>query len=282
MAMRSLWGFLRREWAAALPALVVALAFGGFWLCVQFSPAFPHDRASTSAAFIGWIGLMTAVGTVGVIIWAAGGGARAHGGSVRRRTPPRAGRAGARGAGEPFSLFGGEGRRVFLGFALAGDAAGILAVAVGVTTGLLGWRTAIQLYIVMAAWMGMWSGVAWLLGRWGAGIGVALSLTCAMLLMAGPVTLVPLARLPGAPRAFVNRWQPLVVTGIAGACPMLAALDAMKPEVRLDWPQLPQMYRMSGLGQEIPIELPRWWIAAAVYAGVGLVGAISGGRWRRG
>jgi hypothetical protein len=108
-----------------------------------------------------------------------------------------------------------------------------------------------------------------------------MSVVLAMVLIAGPVALVPVARLPWAQRDTVARWQPVVVQGIGIGCPALGALDAMRPDVRIDWTQLPTMYGLSGLGQEIPIELPRWWVNASVYAGIGLVGMGLGRWWKR-
>jgi hypothetical protein len=92
-----------------------------------------------------------------------------------------------------------------------------------------------------------------------------------MLLMAGPVALMPLVHWAGRWGAGPGTLQAAVVQAIAAGCPMLGDLDAFSPTIRLDWATLPGMYELSGLGQEIPMDLPRWWASCLIYLGAAVV-----------
>jgi hypothetical protein len=255
--------FWKRHWAATLPAATVALLLGGLWLWARFLYTAAPDadlRALRVGAFVGWLGLLLLAATTAAIIWTA--------------------------AARPASSFEGERRQVLLGFSLLGDTAGLLVLAVGLSDGFLTLLEVLRVYLLLIAWTGLWVAVAFALKRWGPGMSVGISLTCATLLMSAPVTLVPLARaaawqetrtaqasndLPTLPARNVTVLQERVVQGIGIACPLLATLDAARPHLEVHWAQLPGMYAMSGLGQNIPMSLPRWWINTLVYAGAALL-----------
>jgi hypothetical protein len=40
----------------------------------------------------------------------------------------------------------------------------------------------------------------------------------------------------------------------------------MQPAIQVHWAQLPGMYTLSGLGQEIPMTLPPWYANTLTYA----------------
>jgi hypothetical protein len=262
--MRSmLVSFWKRHWIATLPAATVALLMGGLWLWARFLYAAAPDadlRTLRQGAFVGWLGLLLLATTVASIIWTA--------------------------AAKPTSPFEGERRHVTLGYALLGDTAGLLILAVGLSDGFLGLAEVGKVYLLLISWTGLWTAVAYALKRWGPGVSVGVSLTLATLLMAGPVTFVPLARaaswqetqtvqasdgvpvMRARPAASNSALQERIVQGIGIACPLLATLDATRPQLEVHWAQLPGMYAMSGLGQNIPMTLPKWWVNTLVYAGV--------------
>ncbi len=229
-----------RHLPPTIPALAV-LVIGyelWIWAIAAYIPSVGGGAAVRVNTFVGWVGVLFLLDTLAAIGWAGW---------------MHAGTNGAEIAAE-------RGRTARLGFIRLACGSCAMLATVGLTEGFIGWMGTLRLCLLLVAWMGLWSSVAWLLCRWSAGVG--LSLTAAMLLLSGPISLVPLARAAGA----ASPWQGRIAQGIALGCPLLGSLDAMRPAIRIDWAQLPLMYRMSGLGQDIPLSLPPWWLNALVYA----------------
>lgn len=149
----------------------------------------------------------------------------------------------------------------FIGYALLVISAGLLILTIGSSGGYINLAQSLRLTLLLAAWVGLWSALTWSLRRWGAGVSIAVSLTAATLLLAAPVTLVPVARAISIER------QTLATNAIALASPLLGMVQALRPEFQLDWTQMPRMYALSGLGQDMPIQLPPWWCNASLYSG---------------
>jgi len=261
--------FWRRNWPAMIPAAVVTLLLGGLWLWARFLYTAAPDadlRALRVGAFVGWLGLLLLATTVAAIIWTA--------------------------VAKPASPFDGELRQVMLGFSMLGDMAGLLILAVGLSDGFLTFVEVVRLYLLLVAWTGLWTAVAYVLKRWGAGVSIGVSLILATILMAGPVTLMPLVQAAaweesstaqaseGAPAMAAKEssaWQEGMVKGIGIACPLLGALDAARPHLEVHWAQLPGADAVPGLGQSLPVALPKWWVNTLVYAGAWLIICI--GMW---
>ncbi len=178
-------------------------------------------------AFVGWVGLLLIFATIAGIV------------------------AGVRGQSVLPAVF-------FLVAVVA-----IEMVALGFGAGFAGLVPAAELAAICAAWTLLWSSAAWALSRFGPAIAGGVPLLAAMLLMAAPVIALPAvhATPSGSPR------QHLLVEAIAHSCPMLACIAAVQPHIRIEWAELPGMYAMSGLGQEVPMELPEGWTSAAIYGG---------------
>ncbi len=60
------------------------------------------------------------------------------------------------------------------------------------------------------------------------------------------------------------------------SCPAMGVLQGMEPGVKTEWSVLPGMYAYSGLGQEVPAELPAWWACVLGYAGAGAMARVIG------
>jgi hypothetical protein len=157
--------------------------------------------------------------------------------------------------------------RVFFGYSLLTDLAGLLLLLVGRGDHGLSLPIIVALYVLLAAWTALWAAMAAWLRGWGSGWSAAVTLSLAMLAMTSPVTAMPLVR---AAPLLGPKWQGLIVSIITHTCPLLPMFDVLRPEAHLDWGQLPGMYRYSGLGQSIPATLPTWWSCASIYAGAAL------------
>ncbi len=147
---------------------------------------------------------------------------------------------------------------------------------VGLCDRLIGRTEFLHISVLFITWSALWTIFPLMLRRCGAGISVGLPLALAMLLMAGPITLPPLARqlLPGKDAggsALFSREQ--VAQGIETASPLLGMLDAARPAIHINWQTLPHMYSMAE-GQEVAFSLPAWWANALAYAASALLLAI--------
>jgi hypothetical protein len=132
-----------------------------------------------------------------------------------------------------------------------------------------GFRQAASTSVVALSWSALWGILAWALRRQGPGLSVGMPLGLASLGMALPVAAVPLVHWAGhwtSTDGSISPWQSRVVATIAYACPFFPTLRALRPAVRVDWGTLPGMYAWSGLGQEIPLQLPSPWLCALLYA----------------
>jgi len=256
--------------AAALPAVCVCAAALMLWLGRQWLGTGP-------LAFVGWVEILIVLVTTAAIVWTAAV-PEPNAADPEQRAPRAAKRATlpAGGGGEISS-----GQTILLGCALLGDAAGALLAVVGVGWAQVGWKEVGALFALVLSWSALWCAVAWGLRRWGPGISAGVPLALSMVLMAAPVVMMPAVHAAahwgpgvsdgagGAGRG--QDWQGRAVKGVAISSPLLAGLDALRPAVRVDWATLPGMYDLSGLGQEVPMELPRWWINSLVYGGAALL-----------
>ncbi|HVT81858.1 MAG TPA: hypothetical protein VHM90_14525 [Phycisphaerae bacterium] len=162
---------------------------------------------------------------------------------------------------------------------LAGSA---LVAVVAAVVGAVGARYAgmscgMELAAVAAAWTGLWAAASFALRRFHPVAGRAMVLALAMALFASPVIAMPAVHAAGTG----TRTQRRLVEAIRRGCPMFACTDALKPRYRIDWAVLPGMYAMSGLGQEVPMELPDGWTTAGMYAGGALLAVSVGVVLRR-
>jgi hypothetical protein len=191
--------------------------------------------APTNMTLVGWTLLMTVAGTAAAVL--AGTGA----------VP--------------------EGRRGIRG--VAAVAATTVLILICVVWNGAGLGEAVRGGAVAGSWVLLWGLAARAWRRWGAGVSAAAALGLAGLGLAAPVAAVPLVRWAGhwgSTGGAVSAWQGRVVEVLAHACPFFPLLSALKPALRLDWGTLPGMYAWSGLGQEVPLELPGAWGCAALYA----------------
>lgn len=262
--MLSTW---KRSWPALVPAAVVTVLLGGLWLWARFLYTAAPDadlRALRTGAFVGWLGLLLLAATVAAIVWTA--------------------------VAKPLSPFESELRQVMLGFSLLGDLAGLLILAVGLSDGFLTLIEVVRVYVLLVAWLALWSAFAYALKRRGAMVSMGVSLIFALLLMAGPVTMMPLVRaaawqesrtaqasegppaMPGQSALEEN-----LVRGIAIGCPLLGALDAARPHLEVHWRQLPGMNAVPSFGHNLSTAVPRWWVNTIVYAAAAL--ALCVGMW---
>lgn len=146
-----------------------------------------------------------------------------------------------------------------------GCLAGLLMFGVGLlgmSGGFLGFAEWGEVSGVLIAWTGLWAASAWGLGLRERGISVVLPVGLAMFLMGLPVIAMPLIHSAGTSTP-LQRWE---VELVRRASPMFASVEALKQRVRVDWAQSPNMYEFSGLGQEVPMELPNGWSNAGIYA----------------
>jgi hypothetical protein len=212
----------------ALPAVLVALAGSALWLAV------PH----TKSTLVGWVLMMAVLGTVAAL---------ASGADLAGGTPHR------------WRALAGIGGVLFVLIL-------ILKLVVWVEAGL--WE-ATWTASVAASWVALWGMLAWALRRRGAGVAVSVPLGLASVCLALPVAAMPLVRWAGqwgSSEGVVSVWSGRAVEVVAHACPFFAILSALKPAVRVDWGVLPGMYAWSGLGQEVPLEMPAPWVCGLIYA----------------
>lgn len=143
----------------------------------------------------------------------------------------------------------------------------LLAPVVGV------WSS-VRVGVLLMTWTGLWMSVAWALARFGTGVSFAVPLALAGVCFASPLLGMPVVRSAAhwgvAPGAGVSVWQARVVAAEVRACPFFGAMEALRPQARVDWGTLPGMYEWSGLGQEVPVEMPGSWGCAGVYGLVAL------------
>lgn len=227
-----------------LPAMLVFVTLGALWLYARFGYLPGHGPEVTVLLFTGWLALMFLLSTVAVVIWTA---------CVDTR--PRAGPA----------------RRTFLAYSLVSDLCGLLLLIVGVAGGLLSLLDVLRIYALLIAWLGLWTSAAGALRRLGSGVAVVASLSLAMSFFAAPVIASPIARASAQWSLHNTPAQPYVVQGIGYVTPMLALLDAVKDSFRIGWAQLPLMYHLTPLGQDIPMPLPTWWITTLAFAGAAVL-----------
>lgn len=170
-------------------------------------------------------------------------------------------------------------RRKWLGLAVLADLAGLVLVIAA--TGMEGFRVldALKVYLILTAFCACWFALADVLVRAGRGMGVVIAGVSAAAMLALPVWVMPVVRAVDAPV------QQQMVTATTLLCPVYGVLAAVRETVTLSWHQAPVMYRLSALGQDIPIALPAWWAPVAVYGGLTLLftglGWAGDAAWRR-
>jgi hypothetical protein len=143
--------------------------------------------------------------------------------------------------------------------------AGLLVALVALPGGYLGWSEILRVYFLLVSWLAFCVILANVFRRWGPGAAVTIPLTLTTLLISSPISWIPLVR------ATHGSTQDDILRGIGAACPLLALIDAIRPAIKVGWAQLPGMYTFSGLGQDIPMDLPHWYINTAFYAGAALL-----------
>ena len=214
----------------ALPALLLVLPGSALWLAV----------APTKGAFVGWVLMMAVLGTVAAIV---------------------AGADLAAGRPHRWLALAGIGGVLFV----------LLLILKLVVWAEAGWREAAWTAGVAASWAALWGMLAWALRHRGAGVAIGASLGLASACMALPVAAMPVVRWAGHwgyTDGVVSVWQGRAVEVVSHACPFFALLSALKPAVGVDWGAQPGMYAWSGLGQEVPLELPEPWVCGMIYAGL--------------
>jgi hypothetical protein len=164
------------------------------------------------------------------------------------------------------AVMAGTSRRPAASIVCLAAAVAIEIVVAALIAGFTDFPSALELAAIAGTWTLLWSVIAWALRRRGAGIACTGPLLAAMILFASPVVAMPVVRAAGVG----TPTQRGLIRVIATSSPVFACLDVVKPRIRIDWAELPGMYAMSGLGQEVPMELPNGWTTAAIYAGVTL------------
>jgi hypothetical protein len=228
--------FRRQVRQAVLPAATVLLLLLILWCWGRWGYAAKSWEALRVSVFAGWLAAMFLATTVAAIVWTAGAPDSRH-----------------------------DSSEVFLGFALLLDACGLLLLCVGLGTGMVGLWDILRVYLLLAAWAGMWATITWTIRQSGhSALAAVVALAGAMLCFAAPVTFVPLAR------AFAGPAQEIIVNTVRFSAPMLGVFDAMKASLPLPWAQLPEMYRLTSFGQNIPMDNPHWWSNLLGYAAITL------------
>ena len=151
-------------------------------------------------------------------------------------------------------------QRGFVAVAALADACGLLLLLAWWNGSTLSLADVLRLYLVLSGWLSAVAALTALLKRFGSGPAVALAGFIAAILLAAPVTLLPVVR------AFNGPSQQHAVTLLTHACPSLAFLSAVKTPPPLGWSQMGEMYHLTTLGQDIPMELPQWWAAGLGYS----------------
>ena len=153
----------------------------------------------------------------------------------------------------------GPAARLWPGFALLLGGAGITIVLVLWATAMVSPWAGLRIVPVLGAWLAFWMLAAFHLRRLaGPGLAISLTLAPAMLLLAAPVTFMPLFR------ALAPGHRPSAIAIVANACPTLAVLDATAADY--SWMQEGVMYGLTALGQDLPLSYPHWWLTALIYA----------------
>jgi hypothetical protein len=207
------------------PALL-ALSAGVLALVAWF--ALRAAALDPALAFIGWLALLFLAATLTLILWSA--------------------------SSPTF-------RRTLLAYLLLTTTLSIVILCVAARSQTIPAADALRLALLLAAWLALWSAVTTLLRRITSAFSVAATLPLAMLFFAGPVTALPLLRAAPAD----SPAQRTLAHCIAAMTPILAALDAIKAHLLIEWAQLPQMYHLTAAGQDIPMPLPAWWTSALLY-----------------
>jgi hypothetical protein len=244
--------FLRRQFRlASLPAATVAVLLLALWFWGRFAYAPANAwNALGFSVFLGWLVAMFLAVTLASILWTAGGKSPSPTSrDTRPDIPP-------------------DTREIFLGFALLLDTCGLILLCVGLFTGMITFLDIVRVYLLLAAWAGMWAALTWALRHLaGRAKAATLATALAMFLFAAPVTLLPLAR---AANNAGPRPRDITLQSIRLATPMLGVVDAVKPTRTIEWAQLPEMYKLTAFGQDIPLDTPRWWTPTLTYAALAL------------
>ena len=244
---------------AAIPAAAVCIVAVAIWLLA--APGQFSRTPDNTLFFAGWVEWLLTLCTFACIIWAAIPG------------PP---------AAFPWYTPSTSLRQVFLGYAILADMAGLILLILGVGGHFIGWEEWLHLYVLFAAWLAFFTCVPWALQRWGGGVSVGLPALLAFMLAAAPIAWMPVVRAAahwGSAEAS-SPWQGRLVQAMAGSCPTLAIIQSLRPSVLIDWPVLPRMYALSGLGQDVAISLLPWWVNVVAYTVAGVIVGIAGFLWR--
>jgi hypothetical protein len=216
------------------PSTLLALSAAAIAAVAWFALRAAASSTDLSLAFIGWLAFLFLAATVTVVVGSA-------------------------------SRIGAWRRTLFAAILLTvGLSAVILCVGVG--NKIVTVPDVLRLSLILAAWLALWSCTSLLLSRISPAFSVATSATLAMFFFAGPVSALPFLR-AASPGSTAQR---TIVQSIAAMTPMLAALDAVKGSVLIEWAQLPQMYHLTTAGQDIAMPLPPWWTSALLYASLAL------------
>lgn len=155
---------------------------------------------------------------------------------------------------------GQPGTVAFFCFALIADACGLLIILFGLSSNAITFIDCLQLYALLIAWLGFVAAATAFLARFNVGLAVTLASTLSMITLAAPVALVPIVRqLAGTP------YQTQFVQAITYFCPTLSMLEAIRPSITFAWAQMPVMYALTPLGQDVPMALAPWHMSLYVW-----------------
>ena len=241
-----LGSYWRSNRACFVPAFVVGVLLIALWGWARWV-YLPEDarRGELGTLCVGWMFGLLLAASLATIGWTA---------SVQ----------------EPRRLW-----RIFLGTAAIAKICGLLLLIVGLGSGILRFVDILKALVVLTSWLVALSAMVAALRRWGAGMAVMGTGLIAVMLLAVPVTLMPVVRVAGQSR------QAGAVVTITHLCPSLAMLAAVWDSVPLEWGKMNQMYHLTALGQDVPMNLPAWWLSTGLFLAMAGMGAVIGRAKRR-
>jgi hypothetical protein len=224
------------EYSLYMPAAVTAVALAGLWGWGRWWYLEPDQRAEVLPAMTaGWLLAMWVAASYATI----GAVASIHG---------------RRGLGKL--------RRTTVSTVAIGAGCALLLILVVVNARTLSMGDAMQVYVLLLAWLIFLAAVTRAARVLSPAMMVMVPGVVTGVLLGLSVVAVPVVRAVGP------NWVSTVTTLIAYLSPMQALFAATQPSLKVGLPTMPLMYQLSPLGQDIPMGAPVWWVSAMVFGGI--------------